>query len=61
MAKSYKFPKQIHVTHETPDHDTDYLSVSEKVEDLDPDADGEKVAIYQLVEVRTLNVKKELK
>jgi hypothetical protein len=64
MAKKSKspFPQVLHVTQEKPANDEPFLMVQEGgIFSLDANEDGQKVAIYKLVEVKTLKITKELK
>ena len=60
--KNGQFPKEILVTQELPDGNEDpYLVINEHMEDLNYNEAGKKVAVYKLVEVKTLDVNVELK
>jgi len=55
-----KFPKIIYVTKEEPEHgEESYFEVNTEVEDISNE-DCE-VAIYELIDIKKLKVKKELK
>ena len=54
-----KFPKKIHVTIESPGNEEPYLvALADGVESLEQE---QSVAVYQLVEVRRLEITKTLK
>lgn len=56
-SKSREFPKQLFVTREQDNHD-DFLMAHE--DGTDHIEDGQNVAVYALVETRTMRVSREL-
>ena len=62
MAKRKEYPKTLLVTRLNEGSENEYLNVSLTTEELRGDdfADGDRVAVYQLVEVRTLVKRCEL-
>lgn len=62
--KKSVFPKELLVTYEEPENARDeayFISHEGGLGSIEESNDGEPVAIYQLVEVKTLKVTKELK
>lgn len=62
MAKKHPFPKKLYVTSEPMDGgDAVFIAHEGGLESVEESNDGAPVAVYQLVEVKTLKVTKELK
>jgi hypothetical protein len=58
MAKNKHFPKHLHVTIETDGNSDDtWLNAAKTTDQIE---DGQHVAIYKLVEIRTMRVTREL-
>jgi hypothetical protein len=51
-----KFPKELHVRYEKPNNEDGYFLASKAIEG----EHGEKIAIYELKEIKTLVIKEEL-
>lgn len=60
MPKNSPFPKTLFVRREIDSDDTEYLLNYESIDEISDTDKGDNVAIYELVEVKQLVVKKIL-